>query len=495
MTSSDDLYKLIKSLNKTEKRYFTLSSSLYERETTYMKLFQLIDAQSEYNEEVLKEALQVNQFSVIKTRLFQLILNSLGSLQADKSVDAAIRENLIQARILQEKNMIEASVKLYDKARIRAFRHGRYELVLEALRLYPSRGLSEHDLWMHHGMETEILAKIQRVGFLRKSLNYLQAMFVKNGFCRSTEDFENYSEFRHHNEVRCFDEKLADAEEKYYYHKLFAWYYFIVFQPERAHDHLLKLMYFIEEENLVAHDSLWQERKGTVLLLYLRICVYCGRDIERELIHEEIEKHQFFAYQMDELYSVQLEAKIRCGELDDDFLIQFAEKYVEEKHDEEKLYHHYFTLLIQLARFYFITGDFKKSSRYSMLVVNNKYAQKSSVYFTAVQLNILTNYCKGNVELIESSLRSFARKLQHEERKFEFEKLFISLMKKLQKSGDSQEEQILLGFREKFVALMNDNEENKAMIEFNMLQWIDSRLQRLPMQALILRENLLQLAS
>ncbi|MCF8434678.1 MAG: hypothetical protein K9G37_09415 [Crocinitomicaceae bacterium] len=55
MKPSTELYKLIKSLTKSEKRFFKLSSSLQSGDKNYLKIFDFIEGQGKYDEDALKE--------------------------------------------------------------------------------------------------------------------------------------------------------------------------------------------------------------------------------------------------------------------------------------------------------------------------------------------------------------------------------------------------------------------------------------------------------
>ena len=55
MKPSSELFNLIKSLTKSEKRFFKLSSSLQSGEKNYLKIFDAIDEQDEYDEYALKD--------------------------------------------------------------------------------------------------------------------------------------------------------------------------------------------------------------------------------------------------------------------------------------------------------------------------------------------------------------------------------------------------------------------------------------------------------
>ena len=59
MKPSIELFKLIKSLTKSEKRFFKLSSSLQSGEKNYLKIFDAIEKQDEYVEEEIKTSFRV----------------------------------------------------------------------------------------------------------------------------------------------------------------------------------------------------------------------------------------------------------------------------------------------------------------------------------------------------------------------------------------------------------------------------------------------------
>jgi len=56
MKPSSELFKLIKSLTKSEKRFFKLSSALQAGEKNYLKIFDYIEKQEHYDEDELKDA-------------------------------------------------------------------------------------------------------------------------------------------------------------------------------------------------------------------------------------------------------------------------------------------------------------------------------------------------------------------------------------------------------------------------------------------------------
>ena len=91
MKPSNDLFRLIKSLDKNEKGYFKKNAQGVSKgkDKNYLLLFDAIDAQEEYNEDALLKKFRTQafskHFSVAKNFLFELILKSQRSYRANSS--------------------------------------------------------------------------------------------------------------------------------------------------------------------------------------------------------------------------------------------------------------------------------------------------------------------------------------------------------------------------------------------------------------------------
>ena len=62
MKPSTELFKLITSLTKSEKRFFKLTSYLQSGEKNYLKIFDYIEIQESYDEYALKEEFKGQNF-------------------------------------------------------------------------------------------------------------------------------------------------------------------------------------------------------------------------------------------------------------------------------------------------------------------------------------------------------------------------------------------------------------------------------------------------
>ena len=135
-TPSQDLFLLIKSLSKTEKRYFKKFSELHGKEdNNYLLLFDAIAKQKEFNEEELKKLFKgqafMRQFPVAKNYLFSKILDALEFYHRDASIHSTVRRNIYRAELLQKKGMYDQSLKMLQRARKEATELDLFHAMLE----------------------------------------------------------------------------------------------------------------------------------------------------------------------------------------------------------------------------------------------------------------------------------------------------------------------------------------------------------------------------
>jgi hypothetical protein len=135
--ASDHLFQLIKSLNRSEKRYFSLYASRHTigEKNNYVVLFEAIDKQKEYDEEsILKQFKKepfVNKFSISKARLYDVIMDSLTAFHSSSSIDAELKRDLHCAEILYKKTLYEQCAKLLSSAKKIAMRYEKHSSLLE----------------------------------------------------------------------------------------------------------------------------------------------------------------------------------------------------------------------------------------------------------------------------------------------------------------------------------------------------------------------------
>ena len=136
MAGSDQLHQLIQSLTRSEKRYFRLyANSGEQREPAYLELFDLMSAQTDYDEKKILEKLKhqntARNLSAAKNYLFELILRCLSEYNQAKTVDFRINSYIQYSRLLQGKGQYKAAVKYLKKAENVAKAHEKFTRILE----------------------------------------------------------------------------------------------------------------------------------------------------------------------------------------------------------------------------------------------------------------------------------------------------------------------------------------------------------------------------
>src|ERR1051326_5972973 len=105
MTGSNELFELIKSLSKTEKRYFNLFVSRHSaNDNNCLKLFKFIEKQKDYDEKALRQFFKdekfIRQLPVTKIYLYGQILKSLTLFHGDKKIETQINDLVLKSQIL-----------------------------------------------------------------------------------------------------------------------------------------------------------------------------------------------------------------------------------------------------------------------------------------------------------------------------------------------------------------------------------------------------------
>ena len=121
MKPSTELFSLIQSLTKSEKRFFKLNSSLQSGDKNYLKLFDYIEKQSSYKEEELKKYFEKERFiqhlPSEKNHLYKLILKSLRSYYSDQSVKSQLKEEIKNIEILYKKALYKECAKFVKRTK------------------------------------------------------------------------------------------------------------------------------------------------------------------------------------------------------------------------------------------------------------------------------------------------------------------------------------------------------------------------------------------
>ncbi|HVZ41599.1 MAG TPA: hypothetical protein VHI13_20130 [Candidatus Kapabacteria bacterium] len=161
MKRPNDLFRLIKSMSKAEKRYFKLYASKHiesERNNS-VRLFDAIDAQAAYDQESIRRRFAGERFSrqlaVQKNYLYRVILKSLRAFHAEASPAIRIGEMMHTVEILANRGLYDQCVEILSAARHLALEHEEYALALKVQELEGRVAYSINDTGRLHHLQSE----------------------------------------------------------------------------------------------------------------------------------------------------------------------------------------------------------------------------------------------------------------------------------------------------------------------------------------------------
>lgn len=137
MKPSNELFDLIKSLSKSEKRFFKLQSALQSGDKNYVRLFDTIDRMVEYNEEHVKQVFKGEKFirhlPSEKNHLYKLILKALRSYYGDTSISSILKQEIKNIEILYNRALFDECNKFLIRAKKLAVQYEKFYYLFELI--------------------------------------------------------------------------------------------------------------------------------------------------------------------------------------------------------------------------------------------------------------------------------------------------------------------------------------------------------------------------
>src|ERR1700735_3890363 len=204
--SSDALFQLIKSLEKSEKRNFKLyiTRNSASGDLKSIQLFDAMDRMDEYDEAQLlnkNKNIRKQQLSNAKAHLYREILSSLKFLRQEDNIDIQLHEQLDYARILYNKGLYLQSLRTLDRIKENARAHHQvtfllqvlfFEKTIEALHITRSMQGRADQLT---GEVDEVNCQLRLISQLSNLSLQLYSWYIRNGVARSEKDEKAVQEF------------------------------------------------------------------------------------------------------------------------------------------------------------------------------------------------------------------------------------------------------------------------------------------------------------
>ncbi|RFM27544.1 hypothetical protein [Deminuibacter soli] len=497
--STDELFQLIKSLEKAEKRNFKVYMKRIagSEDLKMMTLFDALDKMHEYDEASLLSkhtVLQKQQLSNLKAHLFRQILTSL-RLTKDDSIDMQLNEQMSYARILYNKGLYLQSLKLLEKIKQIAKSNNQVTFQMQALifekkieAMHITRSMENRAERLSHEIDdaNRHLTLLNRLSNLALQL---YSWYIKMGHARDEKDVTAVKMFF---EVNLPVHQVSQMHfyEKLYLYQSYCWYGFILQDLLMFYRYCQKWVDLFDHEPAMIATETSQYVKGLHNLLSAHLATnnydafrkvlqnfenFTTTEVANANINARI---QIFQY----LYT----AKINLHFLEGTFTegLQLI-PHIEEHIEEYKLHldrHRILVFYYKIACLYFGSGDNESTIDYLNKIINWKVDLRTDIQCYARLLHLIAHYELGNWSLLEYLIKSvyrFMAKMKNlsvvEEEIFRF----------LRKSFTLAPSRIIPSFRalkEKLEKYEGNPLETRSFMYLDIIAWLESKIQGIPVQ-------------
>ncbi|WP_298495647.1 hypothetical protein [uncultured Algibacter sp.] len=499
----DNLFVLIKSLSKSEKRQFKLYVGRLgvNEESKFLKLFNILDKIKAYDEDVIlkKGIVKKQQLSNLKAHLYKQILISLRLNPSHQDIRIQIREQLDFATILYHKGLYKQSLKILDKAKNLAISHEEKNVASEIVELekviesqYITRSIS------NRADELTIQAKelsLQNVLASKLSNLSLQlyGLFLKMGYIKNDEDYQIITKY-FNDRLPKYDINKLGFREKLWLYKSYLWYSFLTVDFLACYKYASKWVdLFYENKDMIALNPVFFLKGNHYLLeslFYLRQYEKFKFSLSKL---EALTKEKWFPtddnidglaflYIYNNKFNLHfIEGSFEKGQpLIDEVLLRL-ENY-KNRIDE----HHIMVFYYKIASMYFGAGNNKKCIYYLEKIISNKSLQmrEDLLCFSRI-LNLVAHYEAGLDYNLDELIKSTYKFLIKMEDLYEVQKEFIKFLRGL---GDIYPHEVKAEFiklHKKLKEYENDPYQSRSFLYLDIISWLESKIESRPIGDII----------
>ena len=502
----ENLFILIKSMSKSEKRQFKLYAGRVgaNQHAKFLYLFNLLDRAKTYDEkEILKKNFVTKQqLSNLKAHLYRQILISLRMTPAIQNERMQIREQLDFATVLYQKGLYKQSLKILDKAKTIANRYEEKYAAFEIVELekviesqYITRSMSNRAEALIHDA-SYLAAENQLCSDLSNLSLQLYERLIKAGYAKSDEEFREVTKF--------FFERLPKVEyeqlgfrERMWFCKAHVWYGLI------TQDFLASFKFatrwvelFDEFPRMIPSHPVFYLKANNFLLEALALLKYPSRfkkvlnkmqlviDSPTFPKNDNIMALSFLYSYTNRLNLYFLEGRFRKGLVIIPEIIDQIELY---KNQIDP--HHVMLLYYKVACLYFGADEHQNAIHYLKKIIENKdLKMREDLLCFARVLSLFSHYEAGYDYDLDKHIRDTYKFLLKMDDLHEVQKSMIVFIRRL---GDIFPHELKKHFKALHIELKqyeDDPYERRAFLYLDILSWLESRIENRPIEQIIQRK-------
>ena len=506
--STDALFQLVHSLEKSEKRNFRLyvTRNTSSTDLKIIQLFDVLDKMSEYDETVLlKKAPSITklQLSNIKAALYKQLLASLRLLKSQENIDIQLHEQLDYARILYNKGLYHQSLRILDKIKEMAKAH--YQVSLLPQVLFLEKKIESLHITRSMEDRADVLASesesaIQNLQLITRLSNLslkLYSWYIKHGHARNENDSNAVKQY-FDQQLSCIQTDSKGFYEKLYLFQSYCWMAFIRQDFLMYYRYCQKWVDLFEKDPFMIELETAHYIKGMHNLLGAHFDLQNYNKFKKELLRFQAFANSELVLQSDN-NRIQTFVYFYISKLNQHFLEgTFAEgllivPYIEEKLKEYSLYldrHRSLVFYYKIASLYFGSGDYHKTIIYLNKIIHWKVDLRTDLQCYARLLHLIAHYELGNIDILEYLIKSVYRFMAKMESLSVVEEEIFQFLRQSFHLGFRKLKPEFEKLLSKLTSLKDNPYETRAFLYLDFPSWLECKISGVPVATIIRRKFL-----
>lgn len=489
MTKKNNLFLLIKSLTKAEKRYFKLHAAMGGDHKNYLRLFDFIGKQKEYDEQAVRRRFKdeafVKQLHVTKIYLNKLILKSLRNFHASLSIDAELKDLLRDIELLFKRELFDQCQYSIAKAEDIARAYEKHYSLLEIYEWKRKLALLRSGAEKRRDEVNEVIArerlslkKLQTVNeYWDLTINQVNSRLVSGGS-------DNRKQFLSHPLLK--NVKAADTlqAKSLYYFILQTQYYFQgnLAKAERSVTDLIEL--------LESHPDRIKENPGSYITALNNKIGVCLRAKKLKAIPELLAKIRAIPQKYGlkpqsplaiktilQTYNVELEMYRDSGDYERGIArIDEIKSYLKKPNrfipGDYKLMLYY-----QFAYLFFMKKEYKDSLYWLNELFRSKLGLvRQDIPSYARFLNLIIHFELGNITVLKYAVDACRRFLKKRGKVRPFENTLLKFFSRLSMAHPKNYSILFQQLQSELFSNSDKTEINNTLDYLNFREWIKEKL-------------------
>lgn len=491
-TPSKKLYRLIKSLTGSEKRYFKIFIKNFgERDSKYGLLFDAIDQSNGFDDTALQQMVygenivESKKYSELKSYLYSLIIKSLQFYDEKSSVDYKLKGMLLNVRTLYKRGHYQECLILIEKIKKIAKDMEDFSVLVEALRWEKTVAHSKTDISFLDRelprIEREQKRYLEQLQNIEEYRNLALKILVqlRKDASRRKEQRENIKAIMRHPLLQ--EKSLASSvKSKVLYYRIYSIYYFSIADYNLFYEYSKKLIDFFDTQ-----PKLLREDKSEYISAFSNYLQSCGwlkkyDELDKGLKKFKVLKPNTFEdeqkiyrqYFLNQLSFCIVKGDFTKGveEMEQHFII--AQKF------DQNLFRNN-TFYFQFFYNYFGIGDYENALKYlNEWLVGVRKNEREDLQSLARILDLIIHYEMGSMDLVRTLTRRLLRKLKSSKHSTQYEKEIVGLFRYLTEKPRSKRERKLAfeQARTTLNELKKRRDEAPIMELFNISDWLTGKI-------------------